>query len=177
MAWWIWLIIVGIILLASIGILTWIIITSNRLVVLKNAVDRTFPLMNSKIKQYCESVSKLISYIERKTKKKTKALSNLKILVKNCLTAEGMINKALKQRELSNKVTDYATYIKGKKDFSESKRLKQLLEDINTLEQEVLKAINKHNQCAEKYNSLINKFPSNIISARFKFVESKTWDI
>lgn len=177
MTWWIWLILVGIILLASISILTWIIITSNQLVVFKNAVDRTFPLMNSKTKQYCESVSKLISYIERKTKKKTKALNNLKILVKNCLTAEGMINKTLKQRELSNKVADYATYIKGKKDFSESKRLKQLLEDIDNLEQEVLKVITKHNQSAEKYNSLINKFPASIISTRFKFIESKLWDI
>ena len=64
---WMWLVIIGVIFAISIGILVWIIIVSNKLVVLKNAVDRNFPVINSKIKQYCESHNNML-YFETSAK-------------------------------------------------------------------------------------------------------------
>ena len=177
MQWWIWIIIVGVIMLISISILAWIVAVSNKLVILKNAVDRTFPLMNSKIKQYCEGVSHLLGYVERKVKKQTKAWLNLRSMKEDCLNTEGMINKAVKQHELSDKVNDYITYLKGKKEFAGSKRLAQLISEIDGFQKDVQNVVKKHNDCVEKYNAKRNKFPASMVSTRFKFGERKIWEV
>ena len=177
MQWWGWLIIVGVIVILSITILVTIIMVSNKLIILKNSVDRTFPLMNSKIKQYCKVVQDLILYAEHKLSKQSKAILNLKKLKNECDKAEGTLAKAHKQHELSEKTADYIKYIKGKKEFQKSRTLKALIIKLDDLNKEISQVIIKHNQCVDNYNKKRNKFPGNILSARFKLGERTSWDL
>ena len=176
MQWWIWLIVVGIIFALSIGILIWIIIVSNKLVILKNAVDRNFPVINSKIKQYCEKVNQVVDYIDKKEGKQSTEGKKLKREVKECLELEGMVNRAIAQKTLAENTLKYIKKIYKKTNLKSKKILKDASE-LDSLQIQLNNAIEKYNLCVEKYNKLRESFPSNIISERFKFGAKNKWNI
>lgn len=175
--WWILLIILGVIFLISIGILIWIIVVSNKLVVLKNAVDRNFPVINSKIKQYCAKVDEFVKYVERRERKKGKDGQTLKKEAESCLSKEGMLDRAISQKELSSHVNRYIGAKNKKKVFKTSKKMTVLTKELEELQKQLNSSIEKYNNCVEKYNKLRTSFPSKIISERFKFYEKNKWEI
>lgn len=177
MQWWIWLIIVGTIFIISVGILVWIIVVSNKLVVLKNAVDRNFPVINSKIKQYCEKVNAIVDYINKKEGKKGKEGKALKKEVADCLANEGMINRAIAQKKIAEHTLKYIKTEYKKAELKSSKKLVKDAKELDEIQLQLTNAIEKYNRCIEKYNKLRKSFPSNIISERFKFVERSQWKI
>lgn len=177
MQWWIWLIIVGAVFIISVGILIWIIVVSNKLVILKNAVDRNFPVINSKIKQYCEKVNNVVDYIDKKEGKKSKEGKALKNEVANCLANEGMINRAIAQKKLAEHTLKYIKAEYKKAELKSSKKLVKDAKELDEIQLQLSTAIEKYNSCVEKYNKLRKSFPSNIISERFKFGARSKWDI
>lgn len=174
--WWVWLII-GVIFALSVGILVWIIVVSNKLVVLKNAVDRNFPVINSKIKQYCEKVNNLIDYIIKKDKQSANKGRSLKKEVEKCLANEGMINRAIAQKELAKKTLAYVKGEYKKEIFKGNKKILAESKELDELQLQLNNAIEKYNNCVEKYNKLRKSFPSNIIAERFKFGAKSKWNI
>ena len=174
---WIWLVIIGVIFALSIGILIWIIIVSNKLVILKNAVDRNFPVINSKIKQYCEKTNQLVDYIDKKEGKHSKKGKTLKTEVKNCLETDGMVNRAISQKEIASKVLEYIKEASHKPALKKSKNLLTFARELDELQEQLNNAIEKYNVCVGKYNKLRESFPSNVISERFKFGARNQWNI
>lgn len=174
---WIWLVIIGVIFALSIGILVWIIVVSNKLVILKNAVDRNFPVINSKIKQYCEKTNQLVNYIDKKEGKHSKKSKTLKAEVKACLETDGMVNRAIAQKEIAAQVLEY---IKEKSTIPALKKSKNILtfaRELDELQEQLNNAIEKYNVCVGRYNKLRESFPSNIISERFKFGARNQWNV
>lgn len=171
------LIIAGIILLIAICILIWMIVTSNKLVVLKKGVDRYFPLINSKIRQYCDVVDKTIKYLERKLEKKTPASKNLKKLNDDCLNANGTMNKIICHRILAEKTKDFISFAKGKESVKSGRKINEFIKEINEIEEGFISTIQKYNESVDKYNKKRNSFPSSVIAKRFKFEEKHRWEL
>lgn len=174
---WMWLVIIGVIFAISIGILVWIIIVSNKLVVLKNAVDRNFPVINSKIKQYCEKTNQVIDFVDKKEGKHSKKGKLLKAEVKECLETEGMVNRAITQKDIAEKVLIFIKEANQKQLFKKSKNLLIFARELDELQKQLNNAIEKYNLSVAKYNKLRESFPSNIISERFKFGARNQWNI
>ncbi len=161
-----WYAVIGIsaLLLIVIAFLVWCVVANNKIVVLKKKVDRHYPVLNSKIKQYCNDVVELVSYSEKKLSK-TESSEKLMLQAKDCLKESSILKRIELQNELSGKVKDFITYIKGKKEIKAGRKLKEFVESLNKIQTSLEDRIESFNTCVATYNKKRGTFPSNLMSS------------
>ena len=176
--WWVYFIAVaGFIFLCVVAILIWLIMASNKIVVLKKRIDRNYPLINSKLKEYSERAIEVVSYVERKTGNKTKAGEGVKKLAKKTYEADGTLNKITENEKLSKKVDAYINYSKRQDGIKKSRRFSELETKMKSLSEEILNIKIDYNNAVEEYNKKIATSPSKMIAERFKFKQATKWEI
>jgi len=176
MPWWGYIIIVSVIFLCVTGILIWIIAASNKIVILKKKVDRNFPVMNYKIKDYLIQNDKLLAYYSRKIKKHARPFENFKKGCDELKDAEGIFAKVEKFHDVKAKYELFVKNIKKQEVFKGSKKLDEYLLGIEKVQNEIILTIQKYNDAVSVYNKTISVFPEKIIAERFKFNEMKYFE-
>ena len=175
MQWWGYVIIAGVIFILAVLVLIWIIVASNRLVVLKKNVDRNFPLINTKIKEYNKAVDDVLAELRKKIKTKNAAIDGVKKANKNLAIAEGIFNKIEKQRDVEKKVDVFSKTLNKQEELKGDKKVKNLLKDIRKIQDEINFITQKYNNAVQEYNETIARFPTRLVAERFKFEQAKKW--
>lgn len=175
MPWWGFVIIASVIFAISVAILVWIIMASNSIVILRKKVDRNYPLMSSKIREYTKNVDKLTNFCSKKFEQKPKSLLLVEKFNEKCKTSENTLLKISNQKELEKKLKTFDKIAQKDQNISKSKKFASILKELNEVEGEIEKIIQKHDDCAKIYNKHISLFPTKIIAKRFKFEEVKIW--
>ena len=175
MEWWGYIIIVGVVFVCVLMILIWIIIASNNIVVMKKKVDRNYPIMNSKIKEFAEKSGEIADLVAKKNKEKSKSGEDIKKLAERCVIAEGTLNKISKRDLLSKKVFNFIKTSKKIDELKNSRKFLQLEKEIKTLEEDIEKIRERYNTAAKAYNKKVTTFPSKMIAERFKFNQAVLW--
>lgn len=171
MPWWGYGIIAGVIFICVTLILIWIIIASNKIVILRRKVDRYFPLMNAKLKEYIKAIDDLLVFCKRKEKKESRPCKNLKIEYEKLKSAEGIFAKVEKVYEVESKVESIGKYLKKTEIFKGSKKAEENLNLVLKNQNEIYNLVQKYNMAAKEYNTVIKHSPTYIIAERFKFYE------
>ena len=169
-----WLIPVGVILVLSIIILIGIILESNQLVVLKNNVDRKFPLMNMKLKEYMEEVANAIALFKGVAKNREdflKVEQNYNKLKKS----EGFAKRLKIYKDLKKSVGTLTKDLTKSKEIKKSKKADAIFTKLKEIEKQIDQVKQKYNECATKYNQKREKFPAKMFAERFNFEEKVLW--
>ena len=177
MEWWGYVIIAGVIFIFAALVLIWIIVASNRIVVLKKKVDRHYSLINSKLKDYNRAVDKVLIYVYKNIETKSKTVANLKMANKELATTEGIFNKFEAQKNTREMIENFKAFCKKQEKLKKSKKLKDLFAEIAEIQQGICAITEKHNAAASEYNVTIARFPTILIAERFKFEKAKKFNI
>ena len=169
-----WLIPVGVILVLSIIILVGIILESNQLVILKNNVDRKFPLMNMKLKEYREIVKDIINFSSKKEEDRKLFLQVQKNYNK-IKTSEGIFQKMKAYELLRKNVATLMKDLNKEEKMDENKKYISFCENLKKIEKQISDLKTRYNESAEIYNKKLKSFPARVIAKRFKFEEKPLW--
>lgn len=171
MPWWGYVIIAGVIFVCVTLILIWIIVASNTIVILRKKVDRNFPLMNTKIKEYVIYTEKLLDLYKKKVKKETRAYEHFKKSVEELKETEGIFARETKTFEVAEKFKSFVKSVKKEKTLDDNRKFNEVLENIEKNQNEIVALAQKYNLAAQKYNETIHHFPTRMIAERFKFYD------
>jgi len=161
-----WLIPVGVIVGSTLLILVWMILTCNDLIILQKYIDRTLPLINVKIKDYMTKSNRFLDMT--KTKKNIEEYEDIKELIKKVDEMKDILKKVTCYRKITDKVAKLIENVNKKEKAEE---LKKLIQEMENIDVNINKTIQRRNRAANFYNKKITRWPSKWVAERFKFNE------
>lgn len=174
MPWWGYVIIAGCIFMLAVLVLIWIIVASNKIVVLKKSIDRNFPLINGKIKDFNKGICQFVLEIEKKNK--SRSLDILKKANDTLAKTEGIFKKIEQQSVVNKKFETVVKFVNKNEELKKLRKLKKQIEELNEIQIAIEEVTKKYNDAVDKYNIVIARFPTRLVAERFKFEQAKKWE-
>ena len=174
--WWALVIVAGIIFIFTVLVLIWIIVACNEIVKQKKEVDKNYPLMSSKIKEYLIEAEKAIKFVVEKTEEESKEIEQAKKCLQKTKETDGVSGRVHMQAELEKKIVALLKYAKQFKQVKSGRKFASYEKQLQEISEGIVSIKARYNEATTKYNTTISHFPTRMLAERFKFFKVKLWE-
>ena len=171
---WITLAVIGGILLL-IGL--YVIATYNSLVGKRTKVEEAFSTMDISMKKRYDLVPNLVSTVKGYTKHENETLTNVINARNNAYNATTIDEKKKAEGELTQSLKSLFALAESYPDLKANSNFLNLQAQLEKIEQEIANSRRFYNACVYDLNTLIERFPSNLVAKRFKFNKHNMFEL
>lgn len=168
-----WCIAIGVVVL----IIVYNIITYNNLVKYRNLVNEAFSTMDIYLKKRWDLVPNLVEVVKGYAKHESETFEKIVTLRGNAYNNMSSEEKI----EIDNKLTEGISKImavsESYPELKANNNFIQLSNELSKIETDIANSRKYYNGTVRKYNDKIQKIPSNIIAAIFRFKSAKMIEI
>ncbi len=172
----------GIITLSVLGFLIvllviWVIATYNRFISLKNNIDEAFSTMDVYLKKRYDLIPNLVSTVKGYAKHEKETLERVIAARNMAMNSQNMEEKVANENALSGTLKSLFAISESYPELKADKNFMDLQESLKNIESEIASSRKYYNGVVKTYNTLREKFPSNIIANMFKFEKRPLFEI
>ena len=161
-----WLIVVLVIVVL---IVLWFIATYNKLVVLRNKVKDQWAQIDTVLKRRFDLIPNLVETVKGYAKHESETLENVVSARNKALSSATPADKAAAEKEFAGTLSRLLALTEAYPDLKANQNFIDLQKDLTSMEGEIANARKYYNAVVKTFNTLVDKFPSNIIANMFNF--------
>lgn len=162
-------VIIGLVIL---GLLNVLVSTYNRLVMLKNNIDKSFRNIDVLLKQRADEIPNLIKIVKESERYEETTMVKLTELRTRFLNATGAEDRIALSNEMQNQMKSVFAISENYPDLNANKSLQLLQNRVSQIEDAIADRRELYNESVNMYNIGIAEFP-NFILAKIMFYSSK----
>jgi LemA protein len=164
------LIIIGVIVLAFIGIY-------NSLIRLRNQVKNAWSQIDVQLKRRHDLIPNLVETAKGYMKHERETLENITNARSRAMNAEGIGDRSKAEGELSGALSRFLVVVENYPDLKANQNFLALQEELTSTENRIGFARQSYNDQVLFYNNKIQMFPSNIVAGMFNFTSGEFFEI
>lgn len=158
-------------------IILYVIIAHNNIIEKKNKVDESLSTIDVQLEQRFDAVSQQLEVYQKSLKKESEIYEKV-VELRQTLSNNKNIDEKLNAEETLNHFIKYGIQVENYPMISSISILgDHLMAEISVNEKEVAAAKRQYNSNVNRFNTYIQKFPTNIIASLFSVKEVKLYEI
>lgn len=166
--------IIGIVIL---GVISWLILTYNRLVSLRNRAKEAWSDINVQLKRRYDLIPNLVETVKGYAAHEREVFEKVTEARTRAMGASGMKDKAEAENYLSQTLKSLFAVAENYPDLKASTNFLELQRELTDTEDKIQYARRFYNANARDLNILIESFPANLIAKRFGFEKMELFEI
>src|SRR5512136_1326230 len=160
---WILMIIIGVIVLALIGIVLWVIGIYNRFYTLKNSSEATLGQIRVAMKKRLDMIDQLLGAVKSYAKFEKETLEKVTAMRASVATAgPGDLNKV--EAESRSIFGRLLAVMENYPDLKTATTVMSMMDSIKTLEEEIGRQRYTFNNISQEFNTMMDTIPSNFVA-------------
>lgn len=159
--------VVVILVLLVIGIVSSVAGTYNKMVTSRESVDTAFADLDVVLQRRADLIPNLVSTVKGAAAHETEIINSVTSARSNLLGASSVSEKAEANAELSKAINALMVIVENYPTISTSANFTQLSDELAGTENRIATARRDYNDVVKEYNSLIIKFPNNMLAGMF----------
>lgn len=166
-------ILVGIIVL----IILWLVGMYNRLVTLKNRTQEGWSDIDVQLKRRCDLIPNLVETVKGYAKHEEGVFSKVTEARTLAMGAQGMAQRGQAENMLSSTLKSLFAVAEAYPDLKASGNFAKLQDDLSDTENKIQAARRFYNGMVRDLNTMIERFPSNVVANLFHFAKREFFQI
>ena len=168
---------VGVVALILIAILLWIVLSYNKFVKLRNKIDESYSTMDAYLTKRYELIPNLVATVKGYAKHESETLEKVIKARNSAVNAKTIEDKAKNENVVSGTLKSLFALTESYPNLKADTSFNNLMNELKTNENEVLNARKYYNALVNEFNTLRDKFPTNIIANKFKFEKRALFEV
>lgn len=168
---------VGAIALILLAILLWIVLSYNKFVKLRNKIDESYSTMDAYLTKRYELIPNLVATVKGYAKHESETLEKVIKARNGAVNAKSIEDKVKNENALSGTLKSLFALTESYPNLKADTSFNNLMNELKTNENEVLNARKYYNALVNEFNTLRDKFPTNIIANKFKFEKRTLFEV
>lgn len=160
------LVVGGILLLIIIGIIS-VAGSYNKMITAREGVDTALSDLDVVLQRRADLIPNLVNTVKGAAAHETEIIDSVTSARANLLGADSVSEKAEANAELSKAINALMVIVENYPTISTSANYTQLSDELAGTENRIATARRDYNEIVKEYNSLIIKFPNNILAGMF----------
>lgn len=160
------LVVGGILLLIIIGIIS-VAGSYNKMITAREGVDTALSDLDVVLQRRADLIPNLVNTVKGAAAHETEIIDSVTSARANLLGADSVSEKAEANDELSKAINALMVIVENYPTISTSANYTQLSDELAGTENRIATARRDYNEIVKEYNSLIIKFPNNILAGMF----------
>ena len=171
------IIIIAVVVILLIVLVSWIIVSYNNFIRMRNNVDESFSTMDVYLKKRFDLIPNLVNTVKGYAKHEAEALEKT-IAARNMAQASGDITKQLQaEGAISGALKSIFAVVESYPELKANANFMDLQNKLSTLEEEIANSRKYYNGVVKIYNTKREVFPLNIIAKLFKFTKRPLYEV
>ena len=141
----------------------------NKMTTGRENVDTKLSDVDVYLQRRADLIPNLVSTVKGYVQHEEKVISDITTARENLVSAKSMSEKANANQELSNAINALMVVVENYPDLKANTNFINLQDELAGTENRISTARRDYNDAVKSYNSLIIKFPNNILASMFKF--------
>ncbi len=141
----------------------------NQFATLGNKVDEAFATMDVYLKKRYDLIPNLVETVKGYAKHESETLENVVSARNKALSSATPADKAAAEKEFAGTLSRLLALTEAYPDLKANQNFIDLQKDLTSMEGEIANARKYYNAVVKTFNTLVDKFPSNIIANMFNF--------
>lgn len=175
----------GIVLLAILGVLvlltaivvSWIISVYNGLIRLRNNAEEGYSTMDIYMKKRYDLIPNLVETVKGYASHEKDALERVMQARYSCMSANSPEEKAKSENMLTGTLKSLFAVTESYPDLKANQNFVELQNSLTSIESEIANSRKYYNGCVKMLNNKIEVFPSNLVAKKFKFEKKVLFEI
>jgi len=159
--------VVVIILLLVIGVVSSVISSYNKMVMSRESVDTAMADLDVVLQRRADLIPNLVNTVKGAAAHETEIINSVTSARASLLGASSVSEKAEANAELSKAINALMVIVENYPTVSTSANFTQLSDELAGTENRIATARRDYNNVVKEYNSLIIKFPNNMLAGMF----------
>ncbi len=157
----------GLIILGIIAL--YVLSTYNKFVSLKNKAKNAFANIDVMLKKRYDLIPSLVGAVQGAMKHEKDVLERITLLRNQAVICNAEDEKVRLNNELSQEINQVMIAVEAYPDLKTSKNVLHLQRSISEIEEQLSASRRSYNMSVTLYNTLLEKFPPNIVGKLFSF--------
>ncbi|TAL43552.1 MAG: LemA family protein [Chitinophagaceae bacterium] len=170
MAFIIFLVIIGIIVL-------WLISLYNRLVSLRNRRLNAFADIDVQLRQRHDLVPQIVETVKGYAGHEREVLTKITEARSAAMSAKSIDDKIVAEQQLTSALQGLKVQVEAYPDLKANQNFLQLQEELSDIENKLAASRRFFNAATTEYNNAVETFPSNLIASNFGFKREVIFDL
>ena len=145
----------------------------NKMTTSRENVDTKLSDVDVYLQRRADLIPNLVSTVKGYVQHEEKVISDITTARENLVNAKSMSEKAEANQELSNAINALMVVVENYPDLKANTNFINLQDELAGTENRISTARRDYNDAVKSYNSLIIKFPNNILASMFKFEKAE----
>jgi LemA protein len=158
-------------------LLLWIVLTYNRLILLRNRVRNNWSQVDVVIKNRFDLIPNLVETVSGYASHERGTLNQMTELRTKYASAESVHEKAAASGEMSGLLNRLMVVAENYPDLKASENFLYLKQQLSEIEDKIRFARQFYNDTVEAFNTAVMSFPANLIAGMFGFREESFFKI
>lgn len=149
----------------------------NKMTTSRENVDTKLSDVDVYLQRRADLIPNLVSTVKGYVQHEEKVISDITTARENLVNAKNMSEKADANQELSNAINALMVVVENYPDLKANTNFINLQDELAGTENRISTARRDYNDAVKSYNSLIIKFPNNILASMFKFEKAEYFKV
>ena len=173
------LIVVGIMVVALVALIAWVVGLYNGLVVLKNRFKNAFAQIDVQLRRRYDLIPNLIECVKGYAAHEKSVLEGVTQARANAIAAgnNGSAERIAAEAKLGGALKGLMVQMEAYPQLRANENFLQLQEELGSTENKISFARQHYNDTATSYNTAIAVFPGNLLAGIFHFTDAALWQI
>jgi len=158
-------------------VVLWFVLTYNRLIGWRNKVKNSWSQIDVQLKRRYDLIPNLVETVKGYAKHEKEVLENVTKARTACMSASGPAEAAKAENFLSQTLKSLFAVVENYPDLKANQNFLALQEELTSTENKVSYARQFYNDTVMRYNTTIQKVPTNIIAGMFGFKEQEFFEV
>ena len=168
---------IGIIIIVVVICVVYGISTYNSFVSYGNKVDEAFSTMDVYLKKRYDLIPNLVEIVKGYAKHESETFEKVVNARNKALTSSSVSEKIESEKEVNSTLGRLLAITEAYPDLKANTNFIELQKELTNMEGEILNARKYYNGVVRHFNTLTEKFPSNLIAGMFKFEKQPMFSI
>ncbi len=166
--------IIGLVVLGVLLILVFVVIGNyNNMTTSRENVDTKSSDVDVYLQRRADLIPNLVSTVKGYMQHEEQVISDITTARENLLNASSMSEKATANDELTSAINALAVVVENYPDLKANTNFINLQDELTGAENRISTARRDYNDAVKEYNTLIIKFPNNILASMFNFEKAE----
>ena len=144
----------------------------NKMTTGRENVDTKLSDVDVYLQRRADLIPNLVSTVKGYVQHEEKVISDITTARENLVSAKSMSEKANANQELSNAINALMVVVENYPDLKANTNFINLQDELAGTENRIATARRDYNEAVKSYNSLIIKFPNNIVASMFNLTKA-----
>lgn len=169
--------ILGVLVLLTAIVVSWIISVYNGLIRLRNNAEEGYSTMDIYMKKRYDLIPNLVETVKGYASHEKDALERVMQARYSCMSANSPEEKAKSENMLTGTLKSLFAVTESYPDLKANQNFVELQNSLTSIESEIANSRKYYNGCVKMLNNKIEVFPSNLVAKKFKFEKKVLFEI